>query len=150
MWSVCETQDFVANDIIPRPDSELGIEFPESGNWDVSVWAIFLTSLNCDVTTLWTAPASLSTMIRGCVASTGTAAAFTSRTDTAGNVRASLLTTVITYQLGATSTRQLVYERAMLVGVVAGDVVRFSWAQASTTPGNLLRDRFSVMKAVKV
>lgn len=132
-------------------DDELFFEADANSVYWVNFYLMLETaSATCDLKTDWNVPAS-TTGLKMCLGATDTAAAFTSRTNTAMRVAAHQHGTDVVYQLGTGSAANFIWEKGIVkTGATAGEV-NIRWAQNVLDGANpITREQFCYMTVKKI
>lgn len=143
-YVVASSQQGVDNSTTMVDDSELTFTAEANASYIVEFYVAFQAGVNCDVRTDWVTPSG-SSGLKQCFGATTTAAAFTSRDNTAARVGCHGFATDVVYQLDTGGLDQLVWERGYVaVGATAG-AINLRFAQGTATVGAVTRDANSYM-----
>jgi hypothetical protein len=147
-YAIPLNQQQVSSNNVLQNDQELAFAVFAGKQYEIEVFPLYSTTVNCDVQTAWSVPAG-STCLKWALGATLTAAAFVSRDNTAVRLGGHQAATAITYQLEATGVGQGCSERGILTTPIDG-FWTFQWSQATATVGNLVRFASSYAKITEV
>jgi hypothetical protein len=147
-YVIADNQDFANNTITPHDDLELAFDLEAGGVYVVEIFALFESTVNCDIRTDWGVPAG-TTGLKQCLGATANSVGFTSRDQTQMRIGGHQHGTDVGYQLDTGGVDQLVWERGVVKPVLDGSFT-FRWAQFAAVVGNLVRDSYSYLVWTKV